>query len=67
MKTRRLRSLYVERKIAILWHMIMSRTCGTGAYMFSTKCHGSLWVIKVRNMYIGYVASNHIGSRAKDK
>ena len=41
-KTRRLRSLYVERKMAVLWHMIMSRTCGTGAYMFSTKCHGSL-------------------------
>ena len=42
LKTRRLRSLYVERKMTILWHMIMSRTRGTGAYMFSTKCHGSL-------------------------
>ena len=41
-KTRRLWSLYVERKMAILWHMIMSRTCDTGAYMFLTKCHGSL-------------------------
>ena len=41
-KTRRLWSLYVERKMTILWHMIMSRTCGTGAYMFLTKCHGSL-------------------------
>ena len=42
LKTRRLRSLYVEKKMTILWHMIMSRTHGTGAYMFSTKCHGSL-------------------------
>ena len=53
--------------MAILWHMIMSRTCIKGAYMFSNKCNGSLQVIKVRNMYIGYVASNHIGSLAKDK
>ena len=42
LKTRRLRSLYVERKMTILWHMIMSRTRGTGTYMFSTTCHGSL-------------------------
>ena len=48
LKTRRLRSLYVERKMTILWHTIMSHTRGTGAYMFSTKCHGSLYVIKVR-------------------
>ena len=33
-KTRRPWSLYVERKMTILWHMIMSRTCGAGAYMF---------------------------------
>ena len=41
-KTRRLRSPYAEKKITILWHMIMCRTRGIGAYMFSTKCHGSL-------------------------
>ena len=33
LKTRRLRSLYVERKMTILWHMIMSCTRGTGAYI----------------------------------
>ena len=42
MKTRWLRILYVERKITILWHMIMSRTRGKGAYMFSTMYDGSL-------------------------
>ena len=31
LKTRWLRSLYVERKMTILWHMIMSCTRGTGA------------------------------------
>ena len=35
--------------------------------MFSIKGHGNLKVIKVGNMHIGYVASNHIGSLAKDK
>ena len=35
--------------MTILWHMIMSRNHGTGAYMFSTKCHGSLMAIKVGN------------------
>ena len=44
-KTRWPRSLYMERKMTILWHMIMSHTRGKGAYMFSTKCDGSLYVI----------------------
>ena len=34
-----------------LWHMIMSGTRGTGAYMFSTKCNGSFSVINVRNSF----------------
>ena len=38
--------IYVKRKMPILWNMIRSRTSGTGAYLFSTKCHGSLLVIK---------------------
>ena len=54
--------------MTILWHMIMSGTRGTGAYMFSTTCHGSLFVIIVRNsISIGSVASNHTGFLAKDK
>ena len=31
--------------MTILWHMIMSRTRGTGAYMFSTTWHGSLSIL----------------------
>ena len=34
MKKRQLRSLYVERKITILWHMIKSLTSDTGALFF---------------------------------